>query len=216
MSDIYIRHYEKSDETAVCAISADTAFFGEPVEAFLDDRKLYSDAFARYYLIFEAPYAWVAEASDGVVGFLLGCENTAGQQERWRSYIQRYVLRKALLNKYKLGRRTANYARGMLNSTLRRERIEVDLEQFPAHLQIDVRQDHRGKGIGKRLIGAYLDQLHYMHVTGVHLDTTSHNIVACYLYEKLGFQLLGSRINRYWSRWFGYQIDDRVYGMSLR
>ncbi|MGE5123533.1 MAG: GNAT family N-acetyltransferase [Acidobacteriaceae bacterium] len=216
MSDTSIRHYENSDETAVGDISADTAFFGEPVEAFLEDRKLYFDAFARYYLTFETAYAWVADNSGEVVGFLLGCADTAAQRERWREYIRRIVLRNAFSMKYKLGKRTFGFCWGMLKSILRHEKIAVNYDLYPAHLQIDIRQDHRGEGIGKQLITAYLDQLQQERIAGVHLETTSHNVVACYVYEQLGFQILDSRINRYWSQRFGYQVDDRIYGMVLR
>ena len=39
-------------------VGLEPAFFGEPVEAFLDDRRLFCDAFVRYYTDYEAEYAW--------------------------------------------------------------------------------------------------------------------------------------------------------------
>ena len=77
--DVTIRHYQSSDQQPVLKISADTAFFGDPVEAFLEDRHLYMDAFARYYTEYEAQYAWIAESPEGVIGFLFGCVDTAVQ-----------------------------------------------------------------------------------------------------------------------------------------
>lgn len=210
------RHYQPSDQPTVFEISADTAFFGEPVEAFLEDRKLYTDAFARYYTEQEALFVWVAEDEPGLIGFLFGCINTSAQSKRWRKYIITKVLVNALIGKYKLGQRTSSFASGMMVVGLRGENPRVDLKEYPAHLQIDVKQGYRGMGVGKGLIEAYLQQLEQLGIRGVHLDTTSHNQAACHLYEKVGFQLLESCPNRYWSRMLGHAVDNRSYGLKLR
>ena len=215
VDDIDIRHYQTSDQAAVLDIAADTAFFGEPVEAFLDDRKLYGDAFARYYLEHEAPFAWVADGPDGVIGFLLGCADTRRQISQWRGYIITHVLVNALSGRYKLGRRTTSFAWGMLIGAVRRETPRIELKEYPAHLQIDVMQGYRGVGIGRRLIEAYMEQLRGLAVTGVYLETTNHNEAACYLYEKVGFQLLDERPNHFWTKMFDFQVNNRSYGLKL-
>jgi ribosomal protein S18 acetylase RimI-like enzyme len=213
--DATIRHFQIADQRKVLEISADTAFFGEPVEAFLDDRHLYIDAFGRYYTDQEEQYAWVAESSEGVVGFLFGCADTPVQVKRWRSYILRVVLLKALSGKYKLGKKTASFAWGMLKGTLRGEQANIDLVKFPAHLQINVSDGYRGAGLGRRLIEAYLEQLMNLKIQGVHLETTSHNKAACHLYEKIGFQMLDEKPNRFWTRMLGYAVNNRSYGLIL-
>ena len=210
-----IRHYQDSDRAAVFAISADTAFFGEPVEAFLDDRRLYCDAFARFYIEHETAFVWVSENPMGVTGFLFGCGNTASFSTYWRRYIITRVLVNALTGKYKLGKSTASFAIGMLMGMIRGEQPAVDLADYPAHLQIDVRQGYRGMGIGKGLIHAYMEQLQGMGVGGVHLETTSHNVGACHLYEKIGFNLLDSHPNRFWSKMLGESVDNRTYGVKI-
>ena len=45
IDEVKIKPYQQSDRDDVFCIAADTAFFGEPVEAFLDDRRLFCDAF---------------------------------------------------------------------------------------------------------------------------------------------------------------------------
>jgi ribosomal protein S18 acetylase RimI-like enzyme len=215
VDDIDIRHYRTSDYIAVLNIAADTAFFGESVEAFLDDRKLYGDAFARYYTEYEAPFAWVADGPDGVIGFLLGCTDTSRQVSQWRRYIISQVLLKAFTGRYKLGRRTSGFAWGMLMGILRGEEPAINVKKYPAHLQIDVKQDYRGMGVGRGLIEAYLEQLRGLAVPGVHLETTNHNEAACYLYEKVGFTLLDERPNHFWTRMFGFQVNNRSYGLTL-
>jgi ribosomal protein S18 acetylase RimI-like enzyme len=213
--DATIRHYQTADQQKVLEISADTAFFGEAVEAFLDDRQLYMDAFGRYYTDQEAQYAWVAESLEGVVGFLFGCADTPLHAKRWRSYILRVVLLKAVSGKYKLGKKTASFAWGMLMGSLRDEQANIDLMEFPANLQIDIRDGYRGAGLGRKLIEAYLEQLKGMNIRGVHLETTSHNEAACHLYEKIGFQMLVEKPNRFWTQMLGYAVYNRSYGLKL-
>src|SRR4030042_1789565 len=175
MAVVTIRNYQNSDCSAVCDISSDTAFFGEPVEAFLDDRRLYRDAFARYYVNYETSFAWVAENVDRIIGFLFGCADTTVFSRNWRRYIITKVLLDALTGNYWLGKRTASFAMGMLMGKIRGEEPVVNLADYPAHLQIDVKSGYRGLGIGRELIVAYLEQIRGLCVGGVHLLTTSHN-----------------------------------------
>ncbi len=49
-SELTIRPYQQSDRAMVAGIAADTAAFSAPVEAFLDDRRLFFDASYRVYL----------------------------------------------------------------------------------------------------------------------------------------------------------------------
>jgi ribosomal protein S18 acetylase RimI-like enzyme len=210
-----IRPYKHSDRQVIFEISADTAFFGEPVEAFLEDRRLYIDAFARYYLDHETPYVWVAVNFDGVIGFLFGCTDTAVQSKGWRRYIISKVLVRAVTRKYTLGKNTASFAFNMLAGLLKGESASINLDDYPAHLQIDVKQGYRGEGVGRRLIEAYLGQLRNLCVIGVHLETTSHNKAACHLYEKVGFRMLDERPNRFWTKMLGYEVKNRGYGLKL-
>jgi len=216
VADISIRHYRNSDQAAVFEISADTAFFGEPVEAYLEDRKLYWEAFAKYYIVYEAPFVWVADNSQQVIGFLLGSVDTNKQSKHWRRYILSKVLLHALSGRYRLGPRTASFAIGMLSGLIRGEEPKVDLSKYPAHLQIDVRQGYRGMGVGRQLIEAFLEQLRQLDVAGLHLETTSHNVAACHLYEKIGFQILGNCLNRYWTKMLGTAVENRSYGLRLK
>jgi ribosomal protein S18 acetylase RimI-like enzyme len=213
--DINIRHFQPHDQQAVFEIAADTAFFGEPVEAFLEDRRLFTDAFARYYTEQEAKLAWVADGQGGLVGFLFGCADTPSQSRRWRRFILSEILVKAMAGRYSLGRRTAAFAWGMLMGMVRGEEARVDLKGYPAHLQIDVQAGYRGVGVGGRLIEAYIEQLRQMQMGGVHLTTTSHNEAACHLYEKVGFQLLDERLNRFWTNKLGFAVKNRSYGLKL-
>ena len=213
--EIIIRSYEPDDRQDVLRISADTAVFGEPVEAILDDRRLFCDAFTAYYTDFESEYLWVASIDDQVVGYLAGCVDTISQRRR---IIKRTILplvRRIILGNYRLGSRTFNYVKYMSSGVLRRENPHVDLEQYPAHLHINVEAAARGRGVGRSLMSTYLDQLRELGVPGVFLDTTDINKAACRLYESLGFKVLDNRQTTVWREVIAGPVENRSYGLKL-
>ena len=112
--EVKIRPYWEGDRLGVFRIAADTAFFGEPVEAFLDDRRMFCDAFIRYYSDFEADYAWVACEKNLVVGYLTGCVDTAAQRKRYLIRTIAPLVGRVFQGKYKLGRKTWRFALSML------------------------------------------------------------------------------------------------------
>jgi RimJ/RimL family protein N-acetyltransferase len=60
-----------------------------------------------------------------------------------------------------------------------------------------------------------LNQLLALGLPGVHLNTTSQNVAACQLYERMGFRLLDTRPTRLCRRFFDYPVENRLYGLDL-
>src|SRR5512137_1583472 len=85
--NVTIRLYAQRDRQAVFRLAADTAFFGEPLEIYLDDRQLFCDIFYRYYTDLEPEHGWVVGADDQVVGYLMGCVDTSVQRGLWLTKI---------------------------------------------------------------------------------------------------------------------------------
>ncbi len=214
-SVLSIRPYQTADRQALMKIASDTAFFGKPIEIYLDDRNLFQDYFYAYYTDFESQNAWVATADDVVVGFLTGCLNTREQLQVTKKVLLPKVILKLLRGKYKLGKKTWSYYK-KLNREKREKRISyVNLNQYPAHLHINVDHQWRGYGIGHRLIQIYLDQLQREGIPGVHLGTTSENETACRLYKQLGFKLLDSKPTFQWTEFIDHPVETRIYGLIL-
>lgn len=92
---------------------------------------------------------------------------------------------------------------------------QIDNKTYPAHLHINIEQTWRGHGLDRKLIQAYLDQLSSLGVPGVHLETNSQNQIACNLYEKTGFKLLWANPDYFWTKWFGYNVENRCYGRII-
>jgi len=177
-------------------VAADTAFFGRPMEAFLEDRVLFFDAYFAYYTDQEPEHCWVASVEGNVVGLLLGCVDGRVMRGRWVSGILPRLVAGIPSRRYRVGGRTWRYVIHLTRGWLSGEFASVDLELYPSNLHINVDEPWRGRGIGRGLMEAYIRQLRALQVPGVHLQTTSLNVAAIALYARMGFQLLATRATR--------------------
>lgn len=214
-ADLMVRPYEQADRTDVFRIAADTAFFGEPIEAYLDDRRLFCDLFYAYYCDLEPEHGWVACADAQVIGFAMGCAHTIVRQRRSRLEIWPRVLCATILGRYRVRRKTWQHAGALVRASLRGESVHADLRVYPAHMHINVDKAWRGQGMGRRLMQACLGQLRSLQLPGVHLHTTNRNEAACRLYETLGFRLLAAHPTGLWSRYLASPVENRCYGLRL-
>jgi ribosomal protein S18 acetylase RimI-like enzyme len=214
-SALTIRPYQVSDRDALMKIAADTAFFGAPIEKYMEDRRIFLDQFYAYYTDFEPEHAWVAVADEHVVGFLTGCSDTLRQRKIVKQKIMPKVIWRFITGKYHPGPKTWAYVKKLRHAESSHQFPTADPFIFPAHLHINVDQRWRGFGIGMRLIQSYLDQLIYENVPGVHLGTTSENEIACRLYTRMGFLLLDARPTNLWEKYIDHPVENRTYGLIL-
>ncbi len=215
MPELMIRPYQPTDREALFRIGADTAFFGAPIEAYMEDRNVFLDAFYAYYTDVEPEHVWVACVDEQVVGFITGCVDSRAQSRRYMRMVLPRLVGNIIKGKYRIGKLTLAYTSGIVGGFFRREFTHVDWDVYPAHLHINVDSSWRGYKLGQRLMQAYLDQLKSLGVKGVYLDTTTLNEVACRMYEKFGFRIVDSRPFRYWSRRFNKPVYNLCYGLSL-
>lgn len=214
MADL-IRPYQKSDREALHQIGADTAFFGAPVENYLEDRHIFMDGFYAYYTDYEPEHAWIACSDAKVVGFLTGCTNTTRFQRIMHQKIGPALFIRWIRGQYHTGPKTWKYCYQGLRTVLRREIPHFDLTGYPAHLHINLLPDWRGRGLGRQLIDACLNQMTSLGLTGIHLETTSLNTAAVKLYEKTGFQLLDAKVTTMYQDLVDKRVELRIYGIKL-
>lgn len=212
---VVVRPYRTEDRAGVRRVYADTAFFGEPVENYLDDRELFADVGVGIYTDFEPQQIVVAEDAGTIVGYALG--NLGGP-----AGVQAYTLRtvpwtlyRLVAGRYRVGRKTLAYIRMLVESALRRELLEVHSRDYRASLHIDIEAPYRGRGVGTTLIQTYLDHLRKQGVMGVHLVTTNLNTAAIRLYVRMGFRLLAQRRTRLWRRYVDGEVCFMAYGLRL-
>lgn len=214
-SNIVIRNYQATDRDAVKKIACDTAFFGEPVEALIDDRELFFDAFYAFFFDHETETCWVAEHKGIVVGFLAGSVDAHRQQEWSTFHIYPGIAWDLIRGKYTIHRKTLKYVVDLIGQAIKGELPYTDIKRFPAHLHINVLSESRGLGIGRKLLEAYHKQLRSQGVKGVHLHTTDQNISACILYEKVGYHIQDVRKTMKWIPLLGKEVENRCYGLDL-
>ena len=215
MPEFIVRPYQSADRESFFRIGADTAFFGAPIEAYMEDRNIFLDAFYAYYTDLEPEHVWIACANGAVVGFLAGCVNSRSHGQKYRRFILPRLVGDLLRGKYRFGKRSFRYFAGLVGGLVRNEFPHADWNTYPAHLHINVDSAWRGHKLGQRLMEAYLGQLRELGISGVYLYTTSLNEVACRMYEKFGFRLLDSHSDRFWAKWFGHPVENLCYGLKL-
>lgn len=209
----HIRPYDQRDREVVWRLAADTAFFGDPVEAFLDDRDLFCEAFVAYYTDQEPEHLWVAEMNGDVVGYVTGCADNRRREWFSRTCTLPQLLGKVLAGQYRIGRKTLQFCWRGAWAWGQRAIPRVPLARFPAHLHVNVAALARGQGIGRALLEACLAHLWAEGASGVHLHTTDRNRAACRLYESIGFRLQGVRPTRLWCGLANDLVENRVYGI---
>lgn len=67
------------------------------------------------------------------------------------------------------------------------------VEDYPAHLHIDLQERARGTGLGRALMERLLSELRQRAVVGVHLEVDPGNANAIGFYGHLGFREVGRR-----------------------
>lgn len=189
-----VRNYEAKDREAVRWICCETGFMGEPVEIYFQGREIFADIWTLYWTDYEPESAFVAEVEGRVVGYLLGCLNTARQEKIFSEEIRPALWRKALKEGIFFHKKNWQYLYRVFRSARRgefKEPRQMLNTEYPAHLHTNIAPpEYRGKGIGKALMLAYFMYLRRHQSPGVHLVTTSRNSQALRLYYGFGFQKL--------------------------
>ncbi|KAF2848301.1 GCN5-related N-acetyltransferas-like protein, partial [Plenodomus tracheiphilus IPT5] len=62
------------------------------------------------------------------------------------------------------------------------------LQQYPAHMHIDILPEYQRRGYGRALINAFFQSVKSMGAHGVHLDMVKTNTNGLAFYERIGFQ----------------------------
>ena len=63
------------------------------------------------------------------------------------------------------------------------------LQQYPAHMHIDILPEYQRKGHGTILINTFFEAVKDRGANGVHLDMVQHNVTGRAFYQKIGFQI---------------------------
>jgi ribosomal protein S18 acetylase RimI-like enzyme len=157
---------------------------GDARGLYLDDR-LVGDVYAAPYVVLEPEHAFVLDDGTGtVVGYIVGTADTARFVARYRS---EWLPRTA--DRYpEPPERPVTPDDGMLIAHHHPERmLTPEIDDYPAHLHIDILGPWQGQGWGRRLMERFLESLRAGGVPAVHLNVAAGNASARAFYDRLGF-----------------------------
>ncbi|MGI8754692.1 MAG: GNAT family N-acetyltransferase [Acidimicrobiales bacterium] len=169
---------------------------GAPAAPYWRDAESFADLWSGYYTDREPGSAWVAELNDEVVGYLLGCRDTT-RTDGVGVPLRHHLVRRGLA--FRPGTAGTIWRAGadlLVDRVRGRPAPQGDVidERWPAHLHIDLLAEGRGKGLGRRLMGHWLDQLRSEGVHGCHLVTWSENESAIAFFQTMGFRRKGQPV----------------------
>ncbi|WP_159449159.1 N-acetyltransferase [Demequina sp. NBRC 110055] len=175
-----IREAGAGDAAAIARICRLTGDAGADATGHHSDDTALADVYATPYLHGPACFALVWDEGDGPLGYVLGTADTRAfqtwfTQTWWPSVADRHAL--VTEADEKLLRSAADHGRMLL---------EV-IEDFPAHLHIDLLPEAQGRGAGRALIEAACGVLAHSGARGVHLGIDPRNDGARAFYPRVGF-----------------------------
>ncbi|CAM5650062.1 GNAT family N-acetyltransferase [Streptomyces atroolivaceus] len=184
----YVRPYRHADQQALADICVRTADDGGDSTHLYPDPGLMPALFAEPYAHLEPDLVFVLDDGSGrAVGYVLGTADTRRFVEAFR---ETWLPRVADRFPEPVGEPESLTER-MTALLHRPERMILpELDEYPAHLHIDLLPPWQRKGHGRELMSAFLDALHRKGVRAVHLSMVTVNAPARAFYDRLGFQVV--------------------------
>jgi GNAT superfamily N-acetyltransferase len=190
-TELQIRAYESKDRAGLRQICCDTADAGQPVERFFPDREVFADLLTDYYTEFEPQSTFVADNGGEVVGYTTGCLDTKRFLSIMKRRIVPMIFFKALLRGTLWHPQTVRLLRANLGLWLKGgHRTGPKLDDYPAHLHVNVRRGFRGQRVGERLVEMFCERARVAGVRGVHAGVSAENTRARHFFAELGFKEL--------------------------
>jgi GNAT superfamily N-acetyltransferase len=189
---VVVRPYRDGDREAVRAIAYRAGYMGDPPDWYWRDATSFADIWTAYYTDREPESAFVAESAGRVVGYLLGCVESARAPPpaggRGRPVFRRFLL---------LRPGTAGFLWCSIWDTVRQGGSpsgELSDPRWPSHLHMNLLAEARGCGVGARLMHAWLCRLREVGSPGCHLATLAENTTAVAFFERMGFRHFGAPV----------------------
>jgi ribosomal protein S18 acetylase RimI-like enzyme len=179
---VSIRKFRLDDEYAVYDICLRTGDAGADAGDLYEDPRLLGHVYAGAYLRFAPEFASVVDEG-AVLGYVLGVPDTRGferrcEEEWWPR------LRKQYPDPMSPATPDERLMRRIHHPHPAQEEI---VAAYPSHLHIDLLPQTQGKGYGRLLMEALLEELTAAGSTGVHLGFDPRNEGAQRFYPRLGF-----------------------------
>lgn len=188
LDNVVIRPYRESDRADCFDICVRTADAGKDATGLYSSDDLMPELFFAPYVQLDPGLAFVVDTGSRVVGYVIATADT-------REFVRRY--RAELLPDFAaahpLGDPASSHEALMVSLGHDPERMLLaEIDQYPAHLHIDLLPEAQRSGLGRRLIETERAALARRGVPAVHLTMADENRSARTFYDRLGFRLLST------------------------
>lgn len=194
-SEPFIRPYRASDRDDVFEICLRTAAGGGDASGVYSDDALMPEVFVLPYVEYQPDLAFVVDdgSGDRALGYVIGVADTRAFVKWWkREWTPGFRARHPEPGA-PTGYEPAFTEAQLLAAGTDPERMLIaEVDEYPAHLHIDLLPGLQGQGIGRRLIDTLRTALDQRGVTAVHLGMDAENTGARAFYDRLGFHELPS------------------------
>ena len=191
----FIRPYRPSDRHDLAEICLLTAAGGGDATGVYSDDALMPEVFALPYVEYAPELAFVVDDGHGerALGYVIGVADTRAFVEWWkREWAPGFRLRHPAPGAA-TGRNPGFTEEQLLAAGTDPERMLIaEVDEYPAHLHIDLLPGLQGQGFGRRLIDTLRGALADRGVAAVHLGMDAANTGARAFYDRLGFHELPS------------------------
>ena len=190
---IEIRPYQPADREGVSLVCLRTAAGGGDATGVYSDDRLMPEVFALPYVDYAPELAFVVSDGRRVLGYVLGVADTAAFIEWWkREWAPGFAARHPSPGR-PTGQEPSFTEAELIDAGTDPERMRIaELDEYPAHLHIDLLPELQGQGYGRRLIDTLRTALAARGVPAVHLGLDAANTGARAFYDRLGFHELPS------------------------
>ncbi len=181
-----IRPYRPSDLRALYDIALKTGLSGTDATALFRDPRLVGHIYAAPYAAFEPQCAFVAEDAEGVAGYIVGCADTRAFEARleaewWPNLRLQYADPHPTPHEGWDHDQRMSYL--IHHPTRTPSRVVQD---FPAHLHVNLLPRLQGRGLGGALIDRWLEVMRRAGAMGAHLGVGVANQRAIGFYRHHG------------------------------
>jgi len=204
-----IRPWHPSDYQDVCRVCIATGDNGTDARGLYRDEWLMGLYWALPYAVRDSRLAIVVEMEEGdeladglrvlpgdgarVCGYILGSDDVVAYR-RWLAANWLPALRR----RYPPSKRLSSAETWLRGEIARDPDFENEWPEYPGELHIDLLPCLQGKGLGRRLMDAFAQQLQSLGCPGYHLGVSRANTGAMAFYRKYGLTELGGDTETAW------------------
>lgn len=181
--EVYLESSDLRDLPELRKVCLQTGNAGNDATEIYNNPDLLGEIYVEPYVRFQPNFAFTLKAHDQISGYVLG----ALQTKAFEIMIENNY-RPNLLEKYQLDAELATADRVLLDNYRDFLRTPDEIvDEYPAHLHIDLLPSVQGRNFGKMMMKVQLRALFDAGATGVHLRVARENHRAINFYSKLGF-----------------------------